>query len=95
MSKSKSLKTHQTNKIYAREGNTISGSANLAEINRVEIASWYASPVHPYVGEELYGVGYHLGSCPNAEQSSRHIVSLPLTHSLSGDFIEKLKRTLV
>ena len=64
-------------------------------MNKVEIRNWYASPVHPYIGEELSNVGYQIGSCPNAEQSSRHIVSLPLSHNLSGNFIEKLKRTLV
>ena len=95
----KKIKTlSETKQVYVRYPIWVADKekvSNLAEINRVEIASWYASPVHPYVAEELSSVGYHLGSCPNAEQSSRHIVSLPLTHSLSGDFIEKLKRTLV
>ena len=68
--------------------------SNLAEINRVEIASWYASPVHPYVAEELSSIEYHLGSCPNAEESSRHIVSLPLSHNLCEESIEKLKKIL-
>ena len=95
----KKIKTlSETKQVYVRYPIWVSDKekvSNLAQINRVEIASWYASPVHPYVGGELSSVEYHLGSCPNAEQSSKHIVSLPLTHNLSEDFIDKLKRTFV
>jgi len=77
--------------IWVRDKEKVS---NLAEINKVEIASWYASPVHHHVGKDLLNIGYHLGSCPNAEESSRHIVSLPLSHNPSEDYVEKLKKTL-
>ena len=70
-------------------------TSNLAYVNKVEIASWYSSPVHPYVDDQLLSIGYQAGSCPNAEQSSKHIVSLPLSHSLSVDFINKLKKSIV
>ena len=68
---------------------------DLAYKNKVEVSSWYSSPVHPYIGDQLSSVGYQMGSCPNAELSSKHIVSLPLSHDLSKDFINKLKLTLV
>jgi len=67
---------------------------NSAYANKVEVANWYSSPVHPYVGDQLSNIGYQMGSCPNAELSSKHIVSLPLSHSLSVDFVNKLKKTL-
>ena len=84
--------------IYARYPIWVSNkekTSNLAYVNKVEIASWYSSPVHPYVGGQLSSDGYQIGSCPNAEQSSRHIVSLPLSHELSMSFINKLKKTIV
>jgi len=70
-------------------------TSSLAYENKVEIASWYSSPVHPYVDDQLTSVGYQMGSCPNAEQSSKHIISLPLSHDLSMSFINKLKKTIV
>jgi len=44
---------------------------------RVELADFYATPVHPLKGEKLRQVGYEPGSCPNAEALSARIVSLP------------------
>jgi len=70
-------------------------TSSLAYENKVEVASWYSSPVHPYIDDQLSSVGYQMGSCPNAEQSSKHIVSLPLSHGLSMGFINKLKKTIV
>ena len=70
-------------------------TCNLAYQNKVEIASWYSSPVHPYADDQLSSIGYKAGSCPNAEHSSKHIVSLPLSHNLSVNFINRLKKTIV
>lgn len=50
-----------------------------AEKCRVEIAGWYATPVHPLLQSEWKGVGYVAGSCPNAERACSEVVSLP-TH---------------
>ena len=46
---------------------------------RVELADWYATPVHPLGNRELAMVGYEMGSCPNAEARSLEVVTLP-TH---------------
>ena len=43
---------------------------------RVLSGNWYNSPVIPK-GIDLYRVGYHLGTCPNAEYLTEHIVNLP------------------
>ena len=88
----------QTKQVYVRYPIWVRNKkevSNLAEINGIEISSWYASPVHHYIDKDLLSVGYHLGTCPNAEQSSRHIVSLPLLQSVNENFIKKLKLTLV
>ena len=44
---------------------------------RIELADFYATPVHPLKGADLDKVAYVPGSCPNAEQAMRTVVSLP------------------
>ena len=66
----------------------------LAYKNRVEVSDWYSSPIHPYSSNQLTNAGYILGSCPNAELSSKHIVSLPLSHIPSKKFMDKLIKIL-
>ncbi len=44
---------------------------------RVELADFYATPIHPLEGDELRRVGYEPGSCPNAEWIAKRVVSLP------------------
>lgn len=44
---------------------------------RVELADFYATPVHPLDGDALRSVNYEPGSCANAEWISARIVSLP------------------
>ncbi|WP_208596329.1 DegT/DnrJ/EryC1/StrS family aminotransferase [Desulfovermiculus halophilus] len=44
----------------------------------VELAEWYATPVHPLSGQELPLVHYTEGSCPNAEKLCKEVVSLPV-----------------
>ena len=44
---------------------------------KVELADFYATPIHPLQGEALRSVHYEPGSCPHAEWISDRIVSLP------------------
>jgi perosamine synthetase len=48
-----------------------------ARRSRVELGDWFSSPVHPLAETEWSAVGYQRGSCPVAEDVSRHIVTLP------------------
>ncbi|MEO8577381.1 MAG: DegT/DnrJ/EryC1/StrS family aminotransferase [Gemmatimonadales bacterium] len=48
-----------------------------AKTARVELADFYATPIHPLENEGLRRVGYEPGSCPNAEWISKRVVSLP------------------
>ena len=44
---------------------------------KIELSSWYDTPVHPLSGDALSQVDYEAGMCPNAEHVSRHIVTVP------------------
>ena len=44
----------------------------------VELAEWYATPVHPLAEQDLPQVHYKMESCPNAEARSREVVTLPV-----------------
>lgn len=75
-----------------REDDTIFARYPLLSINKhdllhkarkanVELAEWYATPVHPLTGKDLEKVQYKAGSCPNAEQRCLKVVTLP-THQM-------------
>lgn len=51
-----------------------------AKKQNIEIAEWYATPIHPLKGEELTLVNYRDGICPNAEKRCGQIITLP-THT--------------
>ena len=91
----KKIKTLSKSKsVYVRYPVWVSNKDNiiaLAYENRIEISDWYLTPVHPYKVNNLTTIGYKLGSCPNAELSCKHIVSLPLSHNLNVKFLKKLK----
>lgn len=54
--------------------------AVLAEAQRakVEIGDWFSTPIHPVPPSQWVKLGYAGGSCPNAEQISRQIITLPV-----------------
>lgn len=52
----------------------------------LEVAEWFATPVHPLEGPGLTAVCYRPGSCPAAEHAARHILSLPNHSKVTTDF---------
>lgn len=44
---------------------------------RVELGDWFSSPVHPLAEDQWQAVGYEKGSCVEAEQVSRQVITLP------------------
>ncbi len=60
---------------------TASKSELLQQARRlnVELADWYAQPVHPISRQQWPTVGYEAGSCPRAEEMCGRVVTLP-TH---------------
>jgi perosamine synthetase len=59
---------------------------NAAKSVSLEVADWYATPVHPLAGDDLNLVHYKVGSCPRAEAAARSLVSLPLHPKVTPDF---------
>lgn len=66
-----------------------------AEENRIEVAEWYATPVHPLTNDDWHLVNYIAGSCPNAECMAKHLVSFPMGASVSLKNVEKTLGILV
>lgn len=57
-----------------------------ARRQRIELAEWYRTVIHPLEGDELRAVGYEPGSCPQAERRASEIVSLPTHRRTPDDF---------
>lgn len=55
----------------------------------VELAEWYATPVHPLMGKDLDKVHYIIGSCPNAEQRCLEVVTLPTQQMGTQRYIDR------
>ncbi|MBI4064947.1 aminotransferase class I/II-fold pyridoxal phosphate-dependent enzyme [Candidatus Gottesmanbacteria bacterium] len=53
-----------------------------AKSKGVLLGNWYHNVIDP-TSVDLVVVGYSMGSCPNAEKASRHIVNLPTLITLS------------
>jgi perosamine synthetase len=58
----------------------------------VELADWFATPVHPLTPADWPAVNYHAGSCPNAEERCGLIVTLPTHPGVTKDFIDRAVR---
>jgi perosamine synthetase len=56
---------------------------------KVEVADFYATPVHPLQGMDLRRVNYEPGSCPEAELLSSRIVSLPTGPQVTPKQVER------
>ena len=51
---------------------------------RVEVGSWFETPLHPVALEKHARFGYVVGQCPNAEHTARQLVNLPLHPGVSA-----------
>lgn len=60
-----------------------------AEAAGVELAEWYSTPIHPLDADGQRAVGYEPGCCPEAEQRSAEIVSLPTHAGVDDRFIDQ------
>lgn len=59
---------------------------------RVEIGSWFDSPMHPLTLHEHKAVGYELGSCPVAESAARQVINLPMHDRITLDEASNVMR---
>lgn len=65
-----------------------------AREQRIELADWYRTAVHPLDGEQLRTVHYRVGSCPHAETRASEIVSLPTNGRVDAAFVDRAVRFL-
>jgi len=83
--------------VFARYPLLAEGKQDLlrrAERERVELAQWYETPVHPIREPDYGSVGYVKGTCPVAERRCRQIVTLPVNMRTSDDFVSRVQRLL-
>ncbi|MGA1870322.1 MAG: DegT/DnrJ/EryC1/StrS family aminotransferase [bacterium] len=62
---------------------------NAAHKANVELADWYATPIHPLKRDDWNKVGYQEGECPNAEKLSKQIVTLPTHEKVSQRDVDR------
>jgi dTDP-4-amino-4,6-dideoxygalactose transaminase len=67
--------------------------AKAREAN-VELAEWYATPIHPLGREESSQMSYEPASCPEAEARSQEVVSLPLHARVGRAYVERVDHFL-
>jgi perosamine synthetase len=71
-----------------------SRTLKLARERNLDITGWYASPVHPFQGDDLTKIDYHIGSCPQAEDMINQFVYLPTGSTLNKHNLEAMLRII-
>jgi len=56
----------------------------------VELADWYATPVHPLSMPDWHQVNYESVSCPNSETQCNEVVTLPTHAAVGADYIKRV-----
>ena len=62
---------------------------HLAKLENIELAEWYATPVHPLPPTQGTCVAFDPDSCPQARRRTEEIVSLPLHGRVRERDVEK------
>ena len=65
-----------------------------ARKNKLDIAGWYMSPVHPLQEDDLVKVDYHRGSCPRTEKMISQLVHLPTGPGLNMCSLEEMVKII-
>jgi dTDP-4-amino-4,6-dideoxygalactose transaminase len=65
-----------------------------ARKQKLDVAGWYISPVHPFEGDALTKVDYHSGSCEKAEDMIRQLVHLPTGVTVNKQNLETMVRII-
>jgi perosamine synthetase len=83
--------------VYARYPLRVPDKARLLERARrarVELAEWYATPVHPFSRAQWHVAGYEAGTCARAEGLCTEVVSLPMHPSTADRLIDRIEKIL-
>lgn len=62
---------------------------------RIELGSWFETPLHPIPLSEHATFGYAPGQCPNAEATAERIVNLPLHGRVTVDEADRVLNFLL
>ncbi len=65
-----------------------------ARKQKLDIAGWYMSPVHPLQGDDLAKVNYHSRNCQRAEYMISQLVHLPTGLTLSRQSLESMAKII-
>lgn len=57
---------------------------------RIELGTWFETPLHPTPLGQHAMFGYTLGQCPNAEAIAERIVNLPLHRRVTADEADRV-----
>jgi dTDP-4-amino-4,6-dideoxygalactose transaminase len=66
-----------------------------ARDERIELGSWFETPLHPVPMEQHALFGYTVGGCPNAERAAERIVNLPLHARVAPEEADRIARFVV
>lgn len=78
-----------TEAVYSRFPLFVSNKEEVlaaAARRNLEVAGWFATPIHPLAGDELAAVHYRSGECPQAERAAAGILSLPVHAKVTRSF---------
>lgn len=56
---------------------------------RIEVADWFATPIHPLEENEWTKVRYEKGACPVAEKMARRIITLPVHETVTDRYVDR------
>jgi dTDP-4-amino-4,6-dideoxygalactose transaminase len=70
---------------------TVLGKARSA---RIELGTWFETPLHPLRLRDHHCADYRIGSCPVAEGTAASVVNLPLHHRVTRTEAENIMRFL-
>ena len=56
----------------------------------IELAEWYATPIHPIPADQGQAINYLRGQCPNAEKRAAEVVSLPTHRRVTRSFVRRV-----
>lgn len=71
-----------------------SGILKQARKQKLDVAGWYISPVHPLQGDDLARVDYHMANCKKAENMIKQLVHLPTGLWLNKQNLEAMVRII-
>ena len=63
-----------------------------AKKDKVEIASFFDTPIHPLSNNELHLVDYEVGSCPNSEDLCKQLISFPVNSKVDINTVKNFAK---